>query len=275
MMKALPKKYRNRIFNVDVMNVLKDIPDNSIDLVYADPDYNVGINYAGQKCTLPWDSYIAWYSDIITEAMRVIKTTGNLFTINYPKQNAHLRVKCLENLAHGLHEYVWVYNTNVGHSKHRFTTAHRSILHATKSKDNAFYKEQVAQPYKNPEDPRIQQRIANGAKGRMPYSWFYFDLVKNVSKDKTFHSCQIPLKLVEMLIAATTKPNDSVFILFGGSGSEIVLAKNMNRVFLSCEINENYYAMIKDRLNRDGKIIDKYRCLPNTQSRLSFDLWES
>ncbi len=272
MMKTLPNKYHNQIFNFDVMNVLKDIPDNSIDLVYADPDYNVGINYAGQKCTLPWDRYIAWYSDIITESMRVIKTTGNLFTINYPRQNAHLRVKCLEHLAYGLHEYVWVYNTNVGHSKHRFTTAHRSILHATKSKDNAFYKEQVAQPYKNPEDPRIREQIANGAKGRMPYSWFYFNLVKNVSKDKTFHSCQIPLKLVEMLISATTKPGDSVFILFGGSGSEIVLAEKMNRVFLSCEINQKYYTMIQDRLGRRGEIIDKYRCLPNIQSRLAVDL---
>ncbi len=106
----------------------------------------------------------------------------------------------------------------------------------------------------------------------MPYSWFYFNLVKNVSKDKTFHSCQIPLKLVEMLISATTKPGDSVFILFGGSGSEIVLAEKMNRVFLSCEINQKYYTMIQDRLGRRGEIIDKYRCLPNIQLRLPVDL---
>lgn len=135
------------------------------------------------------------------------------------------------------------------------------VLHATKSKNNAFYKEQVAQPYKNPNDTRIRKQIANGAKGRMPYSWFYFDLVKNISKDKTFHSCQIPLGLVEMLINATTKPKDSVFILFGGSGSEIVLAKSMKRVFLSCEIHKPYYKMIQDRLKRDGEIRDKYRCI--------------
>ena len=267
-MRSLPKKYHNQVFNSDVMDVLKDLPSDSIDLIYADPDYNVGINYAGQRNTLSWDDYIVWYSDIITESMRIIKKTGNLFTINYPRQNAHLRVKCLESLAYGLHEYAWVYNTNVGHSKRRFTTAHRSILHATKSKDNAFYKEQVAQPYKNPEDPRIRKQIANGAKGRMPYSWFYFDLVKNVSKDKTFHSCQIPLKLVEMLMSATTKPGNNVFILFGGSGSEIVLAKKMRRIFLSCEINKRYYGMIKDRLNHNGEIRDKYRCLSNASERL-------
>ena len=268
MMNSLPSSYRNKIFNSDVLDVLKELPDNSIDLIYADPDYNVGINYAGKKYTLSWHDYIAWYSAIITESMRVLKDTGNLFTINYPRQNAHLRVNCLEDLVYDLQEYVWVYNTNVGHSKRRFTTAHRSILHATKSKDNAFYKEQVAQPYKNPEDPRIQQRIANGAKGRMPYSWFYFDLVKNVSRDKTFHSCQIPLRLVEMLINATTKTRNNVFILFGGSGSEIVLAKQMKRVFLSCEINKKYYKMIEDRLKHNGEIKNKYRCIQNTRTKL-------
>ena len=264
-MGRLPRQYRNQIFNCDVMGVLRELPGNSIDLVYADPDYNVGIDYAGEKYTRSWDEYISWYSELISESMRVLKDTGNLFTINYPKQNAHLRVKCLEGLAYDLQEYVWVYNTNIGHSNRRFTTAHRSILHATKSKNNAFYKEQVAQPYKNPNDRRIQQRIADGKTGRMPYSWLYFNLVKNVSKDKTFHSCQIPLGLVEMLINAATKPDDSVFILFGGSGSEIVLAEKMKRVFLSCEINKKYYKMIKDRMSRKGKIRDKYRRLQTSR----------
>lgn len=267
-MSVLPKKYCNAVFNTDVMEVLKSLPKDSIDLVYADPDYNVGINYAGEKYTLSWDEYIDWYARIVHESMRVLKSTGNLFTINYPRQNSHLRVKCLEDLAHDLQEYVWVYNTNVGHSKRRFTTAHRSILHATKSKDNAFYKEQVAQPYKNPTDPRIRRQIANGAKGRMPYSWFYFDLVKNISKEKTFHSCQIPLGLVEMLINASTKPNDSIFILFGGSGSEIMLAKRMKRVFLSCEIHKPYYNMIQDRLNNNGEIKEKYRCIKSTEEKM-------
>ena len=268
-MNSLPSKYRNVVMNVDVMEVLKSLPDNSVDLVYADPDYNVGINYAGEKYTLSWDEYIDWYGCLIRESMRVLKDTGNLFTINYPRQNAHLRVKCLEDLAHDLQEYVWVYNTNVGHSKRRFTTAHRSILHATKSKENAFYKDHVAQPYKNPTDPRIRRQIANGAKGRMPYSWLYFDLVKNISKEKTFHSCQIPLGLVEMLINATTKPDDSVFILFGGSGSEIMLAKRMRRIFLSCEIHKPYYAMIQDRLKHDGEIREKYRCIQNAGEKAS------
>ena len=92
----------------------------------------------------------------------------------------------------------------------------------------------------------------------MPYDWFYFDLVKNVSKEKTFHSCQIPQKLSEMLIKSCTMPSDVVFILFGGSGSEIEVCKYLGRQYISAEIDEKYHKMIIDRLSK-GKIDEKYR----------------
>jgi len=256
--KAL-NNFRNKVFNEDVLQVLKKLPDDSLDMVYGDPDYNVGIKYAGKKYTAKWNEYIDWYIELTRESLRVLKPTGNLFMLNYPKQNAYLRVKYLDDNAYDVHDYVWTYNTNVGHSPKKFTTAHRSILHATKSDDNHFYKDQVAVPYKNPTDKRILNNLANGSKGRMPYSWFYFDLVKNVSKDKTFHACQIPLALVEMLIKSCTQINDDVFILFGGSGSEIILCKNLKRNFISCEIHPDYYQMILYRLDNNGAIKDEYR----------------
>ena len=259
-MKTLPKKFRNKVMHEDVMDTLRALPANSMDMIYGDPDYNVGIVYAGgAKHKKAWDYYIDWYSNLARESLRVLKPTGNLFLMNYPKQNAHLRAKFLDDASYDVQDYVWVYNTNVGHSKRRLTTAHRSILHATKTKENKFYKDPIAEPYQNPTDKRIKERIANGHSGRMPYSWFYFDLVKNVSKDKTFHSCQIPLPLVEMLIKSCTVEKDNIFILFGGSGSEIVLAKQLKRNFISAEINPTYYKMIMDRLNSNGAIDVKYR----------------
>jgi site-specific DNA-methyltransferase (adenine-specific) len=241
------------------MEVLHKLPDNSLDMVYGDPDYNVGINYAGKNYTTRWNDYITWYTGLAKECMRVLKPTGNMFMLNYPKQNAYLRVKYLDDAAFAVQDYVWVYNTNVGHSPKKFSTAHRSVLHATKSKENAFFKDNVAVPYQNPTDKRIRGRIAAGHTGRMPYSWFYFDLVKNVSKDKTFHSCQIPLPLVEMLIKSCTQKGDDVFVLFGGSGSELVLCKQLERNFVSCEIHPDYYQMILDRLNNNGEIKNEYR----------------
>ena len=259
------EKYRNKVFNKDVLKVLKELPDNSLDMVYGDPDYNVGIKYAGKDYSKRWDDYIDWYTKLAHECMRVLKPTGNLFMLNYPKQNAYLQVKYLDKNAYDVQNYVWVYNTNVGHSFRRFTTAHRSILHATKSKKNHFYKDNVAVPYQNLEDKRIKARIEIGHKGRMPYSWFYFDLVKNVSKDKTFHSCQIPLPLVEMLIKSCTKEQDDCFILFGGSGSELILCEKLKRNYISCEIHSEYYKMILDRL-KNGEIKEEYR-LPFMQRK--------
>ena len=268
------EKYLDTVFLGDVMDVLKELPDRSVDMIYSDPDYNVGIKYGDKSYTKTFDEYIEWYMELAKESLRVLKDSGNMFLINYPKQNAYLRVNYLDKACHGVSDYVWVYNTNVGHTPKRFTTAHRTILHCRKSKNNKFYKGNVAVPYKNPTDRRILRNLANGSKGRMPYDWFYFDLVKNVSREKTFHACQIPQKLSEMLIKSCTMPGDIVLILFGGSGSEVEVCKILKRYYISAEIDEKYYKMILDRLN-EGKIETKYRLrmkkydIKNAQAQLA------
>lgn len=252
------EKYLNKVFLKDIMELLRELPDKCVDMVYGDPDYNVGIRYGNRSYTKNFDEYIEWYIELARQSLRVLKDTGNMFLMNYPKQNAYLRVKYLDSVCYEVLDYVWVYNTNVGHSPYRFTTAHRSILHCRKTSRSKFYKDNVAVPYKNPTDKRILQNLANGSKGRMPYDWLYFDLVKNVSKEKTFHACQIPQRLSEVLIRSCTMPKDIVLILFGGSGSEIEVCKLLDRQYISAEIDERYYEIILDRL-RKGKIDQKYR----------------
>ena len=251
-------EYLDTVFLGDVMDLLKKLPDKSVDMVYGDPDYNVGVKYGDKSYTKTFNEYIEWYIELAMESLRILKDTGNMFLINYPKQNAYLRVNYLDKACHEVSDYVWVYNTNVGHTPKRFTTAHRSLLHCRKSKDNKFYKDNVAVSYKNPTDRRILRNLANGSKGRMPYDWFYFDLVKNVSREKTLHACQIPQKLSEVLIKSCTMPGDIVLILFGGSGSEIEVCKILRRHYISAEIDEKYHKLILDRLS-EGHIEDKYR----------------
>ena len=234
------------------MAVLRDLPDNCVDMIFGDPDYNVGLKYNGHSFTGTWDAYVDWYIELARECMRVLHPEGNLFFINFPRQNAHLRVRFLEEAAYALHDYVWVYNTNVGHSNRKFTTAHRSILHATKSRNNRFFKDQVAQPYKNPTDVRIRERLRQGYAGRMPYSWLFFNLVKNVSRQKANHPCQIPQGLSELLMKSCTQPGDSAFILFGGSGAEVVQAKQLGLVYLTCELQRTYCDIIESRLDNGG-----------------------
>ncbi len=250
----LPAKFHQRLFQEDVTAVLKRLPDACLDVVYGDPDYNVGIKYSGHSYTTEWQEYVDWYVELATQCLRVLKPTGNLFLINYPKQNAYLRVLALDRLAHAVHDYVWVFNTNVGHSPQRFTTAHRSILHAVKSPDNNWHKDAVAQPYLNPRDKRIQTRIAQGETGRMPYSWLNFELVKNVAKDKTEHPCQIPEGLSELLLKAAARPGDSAFILFGGSGSEVLQAERLGLTWLSCELSTEFCELIENRLAKQRQL---------------------
>jgi DNA modification methylase len=252
--------YLNKVFLTDILDLLKELPDKSIDMVYGDPDYNVGVKYGDKNYKKSFDDYIQWYIKLTSESLRVLKDTGNMFLINYPKQNSYLRVKYLDEACFDVLDYVWIYNTNVGHSPNRLTTAHRSILHCRKTSKSNFYKENISVPYLNPTDKRIKGNIAKGSKGRMPYDWLYFNLVKNVSKEKTFHACQIPQALSELLINSCTQPNDIVLVLFGGSGSELEICKKINRQYISAEIDEKYYNMILDRLS-NGHIQDKYKLI--------------
>ena len=250
-MSTLPENYANKVANADVMDVLRDLPDGCVDMIYGDPDYNVGIKYAGRSFTSSWDKYIDWYVALVRECLRVLRYDGNMFFINYPRQNAYLRVEYLDEHAYAVHDYAWVFNTNVGHSPRRFTTAHRSILHATKSKYNQFNKEQIT--------GRTKSLLPEEHDGQMPKSWLYFNLVKNVSRQKTDHPCQIPEGLSELLIKSCTVPGDSVFVLFGGSGSEVLQARNLGRVYLSCELQPGYFELIESRIRNSGAIPAEYR----------------
>lgn len=251
-------EFLNKVYLGDIMELLKKLPDKSVHMVYGDPDYNVGVKYGDKSYTRNFDEYIEWYIELARESLRVLRDDGNMFLVNYPKQNAYLRVKYLDSACYEVLDYAWIFNSNIGHSPKRFTTAHRSILHCRKTKNNRFYKDQVAVPYQNPTDRRIRQNIANGSKGRMPYDWLYFNLVKNVSKEKTFHACQIPQQLAEVLVKSCTIPGDIVLVQFGGSGSELEVCKRLGRQFISAEIDEKYHRMIQDRLAK-GTIEEKYR----------------
>lgn len=241
------------VYNGDIFDLLDTLPDNSVDMVFGDPDYNVGIKYGENNTrshTTNFKDYMKWYVRLAQESIRVLHPEGNAFFINYPKQNSYLRVELLDDLCADVKDYSWVYNTNIGHSPKRLTTAHRSVLHCRKTLKNRFYKNNIATSYQNPTDKRVKQLIESGSLGRMPYDWFYFDLVKNVSNEKTSHPCQIPQALSEMLIKSCTQEGDVCLILFGGSGAEIRVCVNLNRHYISAEIETFYCDMIRRRLQK-------------------------
>ena len=267
MTSEIPRELLNRVYQGKIEDVLPRLPDESIDCIFADPDYNVGVSYQGKSYKRPFEEYIAWCIKWSEECRRVLKKDGNYFIVNYPKNNAYLRVRYLDENFNHVYEYSWVYKVNIGQGPKHFTTAHRSILHCTKSPNNKFYKDAVALPYQNPTDRRIRKLLEDGSKGRMPYSWFEFNLVKNVGSAKTFHSCQIPEGLSDMLFKATTKPGDTVLVLFAGSGSELVVCKRLGLNFVSAEIEPAYIKIIEERLKRGGEVPSQYRMLTQIRAR--------
>ncbi len=252
--------FLDKVYFGDIMNLLGQIPDKSIDMIWGDPDYNVNHRYGvnrDKSYTKSFDEYIEWYINLSRECRRIIKDDGNILFINYSKQNAYLRIY-LDKVCHDVRDYVWIYKTTQGTSKNMFTQSHRSILHARVTEKSKWYNEKVYQPYQNLKDKRIQKQISQGKEGAHQYSWFYFDIVNNVSKEKTLHSCQIPQQLFTMLLKVSTMKHDNVLVLFGGSGGELEICKLLERHYVSAEIDKDYYNMIIERL-KSGIIDGKYR----------------
>ena len=85
------------------------------------------------------------------------------------------------------------------------------------------------------------------------------------------HSCQIPVALTEELLKASTKEGDIVLIHFGGSGNEILLTKQLNRHYISAEIDKIYYNMILKRIKNNGGIPDEYKINFKKEKIIKYD----
>lgn len=268
--------HRNKLFAGDVMELLRELPDNSVDMVFSDPDYGSGIDYHGMKFMTDKEQYRKWYTELAKESMRVVKADGNIFFANKYSNNAMLYADYLAGAAYTVSDYVWFFNSNIGNSTRNFNNAHRTILHATKSKNNKFFPDQVTIPYATENDKRTKKQIdkkqATGAKTeRNAYSWFNIQLVKNFSREKTICKCQFPVKLFDKLLMASTGVNNDVLILFGGSGSEIVHSLDKKRNFFSAEIHPLYCDVISQRLANGGEIPEHYKCIQKVKNKKDGD----
>ncbi len=247
----------NSIHQGDCLGYMKALPDECVDLIIADPPFNIGKKYDSYGDDLKHDDYLQWCYKWINEGIRILKPHGSFYLFNYPENNAYLKVY-LDKKMRFRRWLTWHYHTNTGHSKKNYTRTQHSVLFYTKNDEYIFNKEDVAQPYKNPKDKRIQKLIAQGKNGTGPYDVFIFNIVKNVSKEKTEHIAQLPLGLVEIFVKASSKPGQLVFDPFMGSGTTAVAAKKNGRNYLGCEISRKYWAIIQARLKETSPALSTY-----------------
>ena len=193
-------------------------------LTITDPPYNQGYAYNQYKDRMSEEDYIKLLSHIPTPCV----------IIHYPEETINLLPKAIKSKCEQV--VCWVYNSNTGK---------QSRLISWWGCKPDFRK--VRQPYKNLNDKRIQKRIAEGKTGAKLYDWWNINQVKNVSKEKTEHPCQIPEELISKIIRTTAKDNELIIDVFAGSGTTGVVAESLGYDSLCHEVDEKYCEIIKNR----------------------------
>ena len=210
-----------KIINDDFRNC--DIPKG---LVITDPPYNQGYAYNEYKDRMSEEDYVELLSKIPKPCV----------IIHYPEETINLLpkamgVKCEQVVC-------WVYNSNTGK---------QSRLISWWGCKPDFRK--VRQPYKNLNDKRIQKRISEGKVGAKLYDWWEINQVKNVSKEKTEHPCQIPEELISRIIQTTANDGDIIIDVFGGSGTTSKVALELGYETISYEVDSFYCDIMRDRVS--------------------------
>ena len=263
------KNYKNKEGNIEFY--LTDFKEflplkEKAQTVIVDPPYNIKFNYGKNfKDNKTQSSYKEEIKNLLELSYLSTKETSSMFFINYPEITGML-YETINKSKWKIHQWIsWVYPSNVGHSKNKFTTAQRSILwlvkQETKNKINPktgkkqevlikpkIYIDRVYQDYKNPTDKRVRELIKQGSKGANLYNWWEINLVKNVSKDKKLYVNQIPREVLNRLILTTTNKGDLILDPMCGTGSAIFAAADLGRKGVGTDLNKDLVIIWKETI---------------------------
>ena len=198
-------------------------------IVVTDPPFNIGYHYKSYKDRMKAEEY---------EQMIVGLIHSRAVIIHYPEA---LHAISVRGGVIPTKVVSWCYNSNLPRQ-------HRDIAFYNVKPD--FRK--VRQPYKNPTDKRIRELMASGSKGSPLYDWWQIQQVKNVSKDKQKHPCQMPLEVMERIVGIL--PDDAVILdPFMGSGTTGVACRELGREFIGIELDADYFDIARRRITEYQK----------------------
>lgn len=228
--------------NTDCISLLQSMPDDSVQMVFADPPFNLGKKYNSYSDNLPFAEYMEWTKKWLVESCRVLKNDGSVFVYNIPKlliPTANL----LNQHAKFRHWIAW--NANGQPLGKSLQPAHYGILFYTKSQRSKFYN--VRAPHKTCRACKEFIKDYGGKKHlrhefgyQISDVWDDIHRVRHNSKRIDMHPCQLPVHLIERLMLMTTDENDIVFDPFCGGGSAAVATKQMGRHYIGADIDTGY-----------------------------------
>lgn len=249
------------LFSGDCLDLLKQIPDNSIKLIVTSPPYNLGKEY---EARLKLEGYLNQQKKVIEECFRVLRDDGSicwqvgnyvnnseivpldiaLFPI-FSSLGLHLRNRIIWEFGHGLH------------ASKRFSGRYEVILWFTKSHSYTFNLDPIRVPQKYPQKKYFKGpkkgQLSGNPLGKNPSDVWDIPNVKANHVEKTVHPCQFPIELIERLVLSMTRENDWILDPFMGVGSTAIAALMHNRKTVGAEVKEEYLAIAKERIQKAVK----------------------
>jgi DNA modification methylase len=243
----------------DCMEILKEIPDGSIQLICVDPPYNIG--------AAEWDSisdFPSWSAGWIMECWRILAPSGNLAIFG----GSQLCEKKSGDLSDILHfarretdfqvanKIIWRYTTGSGANR-RFSSRHEELLWLVKSNDLHYFNLDAVRIKLSPEilaaslkDPRLNHE--NTLKGKNPGTVWDFPRLSANSRERTGHPTQKPIALLERIILSLSPPGSRVLDFFAGSGSIAAACLRHGRQFIIADKSESLLEYFRRHIDREG-----------------------
>lgn len=255
----------NDIKNIDCIEGMKKLPDSSVDLIIADPPYNLskgrdwkwdnseildGMGGNWNKVMQSWDDfsfddYFLFTKEWLLQAKRVLKPTGSMWIFGTYHNIGIINVICQVLKIEIINEVIW-YKRNAfpNLSGRRITASHETILWCNKDAKKREY-------YFDYEFSKNGEFEGDNLKNQGKQMRTVWDIPNNKSKVELKygkHPTQKPLKILKRIIKLSTKPGDIILTPFAGAGSECVAAKETGRKYIGFEIEKEYIQLAKIRL---------------------------
>lgn len=230
----------NKLYCMDNLELLKTLPSESIDLIYCDVLYNTGKKFKDYDDNLgtPQEA-IEWYEPRLIEMKRVLKNTGSIYLQCDCRLVHYLKIEMdnIFGLNNFRNEIIWKYGLG-GSGNREFAKKHDNILFYSKSKEYVF-------------NLQYETATSNKMKGCLKKMTSVWDIpnINNMSKERTGYNTQKPKELLERIIKASSNEGDIVADFFCGSGTTCVVAKELGRKYIGCDINPRAIEITNGRLN--------------------------
>lgn len=244
----------NQIILGDCISNMRNLPDCSVDVVVADPPYNIGKDFGVWKETEREKDWLRWTKEWLTEANRVLKPGGAIFVYGIHRHLCWVQCYLYELGLTYRRQIIWAYENGFSGYTKSLAAHYEPLLWFSKG-DNYTY-HPIREPYKSVE--RLKHKVIKNGKtwmpnpdGRMAGDIWRFPVLagRRYAAEKVNHPTQKPIPLSLRIIRHFSNPDDLILIPFAGSGTECLAARMLGRRFLAFDLNPDYIEIANSRIN--------------------------